>query len=103
MPVFFKAVEAVILPYVSSTESGIIQLAYGLNTPIITTRVGGNVDLIEDKKTGLLVSPKNSKELAEAIIKFYNSKLEKKIKKEMLKNKKIFEWNKEKERKFLNL
>jgi len=97
VPLYFGACDAVVLPYTSSTESGIIQLAFGYNTPIITTRTGGNPDLIEDGKSGLLVRPRSAKELAEAVNLFYSKKLEGRFRKEMQKKKKIFRWNKEKE------
>ncbi len=97
VPVYFIASDAVILPYISSTESGIIQVAYGLQTPVIATAVGGNYDLIDDKKTGLLVPPKNAKKLAEAIEFFYKNNMEEKIKRNMADKKDIFSWTKEKE------
>lgn len=40
----------------------------GIGTPIITTRVGGNEELIEHKKNGLLVRFNNKKELYESIV-----------------------------------
>ncbi|MEW6295743.1 MAG: glycosyltransferase family 4 protein [Candidatus Diapherotrites archaeon] len=95
---YFTAADAVVIPHTYISESGIIQLAYALNTPIIATKVGGNPDFIENKKTGLLVEPKNPKKLAEAIDYFYSNNLEKKFKKAMKKKEKIFKWSKEKEK-----
>jgi len=100
---YFNASDAVVLPYVSSTESGIIQLAYGYNTPIITTRTGNSPDVVDHKKSSLLVKPQSSKALAKAINYFYEKKLERKFKKEMQRKKKIFEWNKEKEKAVLGM
>jgi len=94
---YFNASDVLALPYTSSTESGIIQLAFGYQKPVITTKIGGNSDFIENEKNGLLVKPFNSNELASAINKFYDKKLEQKFIKEMKKKKKIFKWNKEKE------
>lgn len=102
VPLYFKGADAVVLPYVSSTSSGIIQLAFGFNTPVITTEVGGNVDYIKNKVNGLLVPPRNSQKLAEAIIYFYEKKLERKFKERILEDRRLFEWNEEKERVFLN-
>jgi len=41
-------------------------MAAGL--PIVATKVGGNADVVIDKKTGLLVPPKEPDKLAEAVI-----------------------------------
>jgi len=45
-----------------------------LGLPIVTTNVGGNIEIIEDGKSGLLVNPKNVNELQEAIEKLIVSK-----------------------------
>jgi glycosyltransferase involved in cell wall biosynthesis len=103
VPLYFAASDAVVLPYLSSTESGIIQLAYGLNTPVITTAVGGNVDLIEDGKTGLLCASEDSEALARAILRFYDEGLEGPIKKGMLENADLFRWTAGKEAAVLDL
>lgn len=39
-----------------------------LGMPVITTSVGGNPEIIEDHKTGILVEPKNSTELYNAML-----------------------------------
>jgi len=102
LPLYFRASDAVVLPYLSSTESGIIQLAFEFNTPIITTNVGGNVDLVEDKKTGLLVEPKDSMSLSGAILDYYEKNMEEKLKKEMMKRSELFKLTKKKEDIILN-
>lgn len=103
VPTYFAAADAVVLPYVSSSESGIIQLAYGLNTPVMTSAVGGNVDLIENHKTGMLFKPQDPMDLARAVVEFYDLELEKPIRKGMLQNADLFKWTTEKEAKFLRL
>lgn len=45
-----------------------------MSMPIIATNVGGNKEIIIDKKTGLLVPVKNSDALAEAMINLYKNK-----------------------------
>jgi glycosyltransferase involved in cell wall biosynthesis len=102
VPTYFAAADAVVLPYLSSTESGIIQLAYGLNEPIITTAVGGNVDLIRHEKTGMLCQPADSEDLARTILKFYAKGLGPVIRKGMAANADLFSWTDEKERICLN-
>lgn len=57
--------------------------AQACGIPVIGSKVGGIVSLIEDEKTGLLFEPQNPKALAEAILKLLNNK---KLGKEMILN-----------------
>ncbi len=45
-----------------------------LGTPIITTSVGGNVELITDKKTGLFVTYNNQQEIVDALRRLYQDR-----------------------------
>ena len=47
------------LPYRSATQSGIIQVAYQLERPVVCTRVGGLDEMLTDGETGLLVPPED--------------------------------------------
>ena len=38
---YFSAADAVVLPYLSATQSGITQIAYNFDKPVIATDVGG--------------------------------------------------------------
>jgi len=69
---YFAACDVVILPYESATQSGIVQIAYGFNKPVIATRVGGLPDVVTDGKTGYLVPPGNSTAIADAVVRFFN-------------------------------
>jgi len=64
----FKQASVVVLPYVGATQSGVIPIAYAFGKPVIATKVGGLVDVVEDGKTGMLVEPCDANALAEAII-----------------------------------
>jgi glycosyltransferase involved in cell wall biosynthesis len=68
---FFSAADVVVCPYVSSTQSGIIQMAYAFDKPVIATRVGGIPDVVIPGKSGLLIAPKNAKQITKAIDQFY--------------------------------
>lgn len=68
---FFAASDLVVLPYESATQSGIVQIAYGFEKPVIATAVGGLPEVVLDGKTGYVVPPKNPDALADAVIRFF--------------------------------
>lgn len=59
--------QVVVYPYHSSTQSGALQTAYTFGKPIIATNVGGLPEVVEDGKSGYLVSPHAPQELADKI------------------------------------
>ncbi|HEY3294095.1 MAG TPA: glycosyltransferase [bacterium] len=68
---YFAAADAVVLPYRSATQSGIIQVAYALGTPVITTNVGGLGEVVTDGMTGLIVPPEDVTALSAAVERYY--------------------------------
>jgi len=54
---YFSASDAVVQPYRNATQSGISALAFAYSKPLISTRVGGLAEIIEDGKTGFLCDP----------------------------------------------
>ena len=68
---YFRACDAVVLPYRDATQSGIVQIAYALETPVITTDVGGLAEVVMDNVTGLIVPPQDTPALANAVETFY--------------------------------
>lgn len=69
---YFMASDVVVLPYESATQSGIVQIAYGFEKPVIATNVGGLPDVVENGKTGYIVEAKNYTLLAEAVIRYFD-------------------------------
>jgi D-inositol-3-phosphate glycosyltransferase len=72
---YFSACDIVVQPYKNATQSGVTQIAYHFNKPMITTNVGGLAEIVPDGKVGYVIKP-DSKEIAEAIIKFYTEEKE---------------------------
>lgn len=68
---FFAACDVVVLPYESATQSGIAQIAYGFEKPVIATDVGGLSDVVVPGRTGRLVPPRDADALADAVIGFF--------------------------------
>lgn len=73
---FFACCDVVVLPYESATQSGIVQIAYGFEKPVIATNVGGLPEVVIDGKTGYVVPPKDEKALAQAVIKYFEENKE---------------------------
>lgn len=71
---FFAACDLVILPYVSATQSGIVQIAYGFEKPVIVTDVGGLPEVVDDGKTGYIVPAKQSNAIAQRVKNFIQNK-----------------------------
>ena len=95
VPLYFCGSDVVVLPYVTATQSGIVQIAFGLNKPVITTKVGGLPEAVEDGKTGLLVKPESPQSIAEAIVKYYREGCENKFSEEIRRHTNAFSWDHE--------
>lgn len=70
---YFDSADLVVLPYVTATGSGIVQVAYGFGKPVLTTSVGSLPEVVEDGKTGYVVEPGDPAALAEAMVDFFES------------------------------
>ena len=68
---FFVASDLVVLPYVSATQSGIVQIAIAVNRPVVVTDVGGLSEAVSPEKTGFVVPPRDPEALAQAVIRFF--------------------------------
>lgn len=71
VPKYFAATDLLVAPYVTATQSGVIQIAYSFDVPVIATRVGGLPEVVDDGATGFLVSPRSSEALVTAIQGYY--------------------------------
>jgi D-inositol-3-phosphate glycosyltransferase len=71
--VYFSAADLVVQPYKSATQSGISQIAYHFEKPMIVTNVGGLSEIVKDGVSGYVVAP-NVKEIALAMTDFFQQK-----------------------------
>lgn len=90
---FFAACDLVVLPYVSATQSGIVQIAYGFEKPVVVTNVGGLPDVVEDGKTGYVVDPENPTALADAVVRYFKENREKEFEENVKKEAYRFDWD----------
>jgi len=71
---YYLSSDVIVLPYRSATQSGIINVAYGFNKPVIVTNVGGLAEFVIEGKTGFVIKPDSEDE----IVKGYEDYLRKK-------------------------
>jgi len=89
----FGAADVVVLPYVSATQSGIVQIAYHYGRPVISTAVGGLPEAIEEGRTGFIVPPRDPKALAKAIIRFFQHPDQKQFEHYIREARRRFSWD----------
>jgi len=72
IPAILAHLDLLVVPTTTQEAFGrVIIEAQAAGVPVIATRVGGIVDIIEEGKTGLLVAPQDSTAIAEATIKIF--------------------------------
>jgi sugar transferase (PEP-CTERM/EpsH1 system associated) len=67
IPELLRAIDIFVLPSIAEGISNTILEAMASGVPVIATRVGGNPELVEERRTGLLVPPSDPRAMAEAI------------------------------------
>ena len=75
VPQYFSAADVVVQPYVSATQSGVAQIAFHYEKPVITTDVGGLAEIIPHEQAGLVVPPEQPAALADAVVRFYREEM----------------------------
>lgn len=68
---FFCAADLVVQPYRNATQSGVTQIAYHFEKPMIVTDVGGLAELCPNEKVGYVVNP-DKKEINQAMKRFFD-------------------------------
>lgn len=63
----FSAADAVVQPYRSATQSGVVQTAFHFGRPVVVTGVGGLPEMVRHGEDGLIVAPEDSQALAAAL------------------------------------
>ena len=64
---YFSAADVVALPYRSASQSGITQIAYYYDIPVIVTKVGGLPEIVDDGQSGFTIETENPTELANVL------------------------------------
>ncbi len=70
---YFAAADLVAQPYKSATQSGVTQIAYHFEKPMLVTNVGGLAEIVPHRKVGYVVEV-NSQAIAESIVDFFTNR-----------------------------
>ena len=90
---FFSAADLVVQPYRSATQSGVTQIAYHYEKPMLVTDVGGLSEIVPDGKCGYVVNP-DPAPITESIIDFFDNKRNELFIGNIKKEKEKFTWDK---------
>ncbi|MBQ2051653.1 MAG: glycosyltransferase [Paludibacteraceae bacterium] len=69
---YFCASDIIVQPYKTATQSGVTQIAYHFEKPMLVTNVGGLPEIVPNGKVGYSVEPE-AKVIADAINDFYSN------------------------------
>lgn len=90
---YFNAADIVVQPYKTATQSGVTQIGYHFNKPMLVTDVGGLAEIIPHMKVGYVV-PTIPEEISEALKDFYENNRVKTFEENIMVEKKRFGWDK---------
>lgn len=65
--IYFSASDVVVLPYKSASQSGIAQIAYNYDMPIIVSDIKGLSEIVENGKSGFIFESENYIDLAKIL------------------------------------
>jgi len=88
---YFCAADMITQTYRTATQSGVTQIAYSFNRPMLVTDVGGLAEIVPNNKVGYVTS-QDPTEIANAIIDFYKSNRENLFSDNTRLEKKRFSW-----------
>lgn len=69
---YFCAADIIVQPYKHATQSGVTQIAYHFEKPMLVTDVGGLKEIVPHNKVGYVTNP-NEQEVADALVDFYGN------------------------------
>jgi D-inositol-3-phosphate glycosyltransferase len=89
---YFCASDIVVQPYLTATQSGVTQIAYNFERPMLVTNVGGLSEIVHDKITGY-ITDLSTVSIADALCDFYINNREQEMTKQVATAKHRFSWN----------
>ncbi len=90
---YFSIADIVAQPYRSATQSGVSQIAYHFEKPMLVTNVGGLAEIVPNGKVGYVVEV-NKKQIADALVDFFENKRSDEFIRNIKNEKTKYEWSK---------
>jgi D-inositol-3-phosphate glycosyltransferase len=90
---FFSIADLVVQPYKSATQSGVTQIAFHFEKPMLVTDVGGLREIVQDGICGYVVKPEKAK-ITEAILDYFDNDRKSVFTEGVKKEKEKFSWDK---------
>ncbi len=88
---YFSASDLVVQPYKTATQSGVTQVAYQFEKPMVVTNVGGLPEIVPHNKVGYVVET-NPEAVADAINDFYEHHKAEAFRPYILEEKEKYSW-----------
>ena len=89
---YFCAADIIVQPYKNATQSGVTQIAYHFDKPMLVTNVGGLAEIVPHNKVGYVTS-QNPQDIADAIFDFFQQNKEAQFIKGVKQEKKKYSWD----------
>ena len=90
---YFRACVIVAQPYKSATQSGVTQIAFHFEKPMLVTNVGGLSEIVPNGKIGYVVEP-DAHLIADALVKYYDEQREASFTEGVKEEKQKYGWDK---------
>ncbi len=89
---YFGAADLIVQPYKSATQSGVTQVAFHFEKPMLVTNVGGLGEIVHDHKMGYAVEP-NAEAIAQALTDYYTHNRQADYTTYLIKEKDKYSWS----------
>ena len=90
---YFGAADLIVQPYKTATQSGVTQVAFHFEKPMLVTNVGGLGEIVHDHKMGYAVEP-NADAIAAALTDYYTHSHQADYTEYLIKQKDNYSWSK---------
>ena len=89
---FFSAADIIAQPYKTATQSGVTQIAFHFEKPMLVTNVGGLAEIVPHGKIGYVVEP-DATQIADALVDFFEHNKQNEFEENIKEEKKKYAWS----------